>query len=210
MNILIIKKIMKAKIRQIKPSYLLMISCLLISGHSQAAKSDLTKEITIKSQRQAADLKNKIASYLDNVSITQGTIAITADIVKVYSTTDKITGIKQDTYLAKGKPATFEQQLEDGSLIQLQADEVTYLPTSNTITVSGNAVVKQAGSEVSGNKISYNLLTEQLEAQSLNNQSVTTVLKPTVLKKQKEFHEQSKLDEPIKQGDVIKDGQSVK
>lgn len=204
MNALFIRKMMKtnlsrftfkANIFTANTFKVLALTCsLVIFNPAQAAKKDLEQEITIKSQRQSADLKNKIASYLDNVSIRQGSISITADVVKVFSIVDKKSGEKNDTYLAKGKPAIFQQKLEDGSLIKLQADEITYIPNSNTIKISGNALVKQAGSEVSGNEISYNTLSEKLEAQSADNQSVTTVLQPTILKKQKETHEKSKVD----------------
>lgn len=196
MNVLFINNMMKANLTKGTLKVLALTCGLIFLSSAQAAKKDLEQEITIKSQRQAADLKNKIASYLDNVSIRQGSISITADIVKVFSIVDKKTGEKSDTYLAKGKPAIFQQKLEDDSLISLQADEITYNPNSNIITISGNALVKQAGSEVSGNKITYNTLTEQLEAQSANNQSVTTVLQPTILKKQKETHEKSKDKKP--------------
>ena len=202
MNVLPIKKMMKTN-PIISTFKMLAVTCsLLLLTNAQAATKDLEQEITIKSQRQAADLKNKIASYLDNVSIRQGSISITADIVKVFSLIDKKSGEKNDTYLAKGKPAIFQQKLEDGSLIKLQADEITYNPNSNMITISGNALVKQAGSEVSGNEITYNTLSEKLEAQGANNQSVTTILQPTILKKQKETHDKSKAEKTI---DVIKE-----
>jgi len=199
MNALFIKNMMKANLSRINCKRntfkVFALSCSLIFfSPAQAAKKDLEQEITIKSQRQAADLKNKIASYLDNVSIRQGSISITADIVKVFSVVNEQNGEKNDTYLAKGQPAIFQQKLEDGSLIKLQADEITYNPNSNMITITGNALVKQAGSEVSGNEITYNTLSEKLEAQSAHNQSVTTVLQPTVLKKQKETHEKSKTE----------------
>ena len=210
MNTLFIKKMMKVNLKEslrspifkgtFKCSFNNIFSAIAISSslfllaNAHAAKNDLEQEITIKSQRQSADLKNKIASYLDDVSINQGSIDITADIVKVFSTLDKKTGEENDTYLAKGKPAIFQQKLEDGSLISLQADEITYIPTFNMITVSGNALVKQAGSEVSGDEITYNTSSEKLEAKSANNQSVTTILQPTALKKQKEFHEESKAE----------------
>lgn len=139
-----------------------------------AAKIDLEKEIVIKSKRQAGDLKNKIASYLDDVLITQGSLSIQADLVQVYSQPEQ----DKQTYLAKGQPAVFEQALEDGSKITLQADEIKYEPSINTITISGNALLKQAGSEVTGSKIIYNTLTEQLEAESNSDESVTTILKP--------------------------------
>ena len=103
---------------------------------ANAAKKDLNQEITIKSKRQSADLKNKIASYLDDVSIDQGSISILADIVQVYSQVNDKTGEKSDTYIAKGEPAIFKQQLEDGSLISLQANEIKYQPDQYIITIS--------------------------------------------------------------------------
>lgn len=190
-----IKKLMNIKFNtklittlSVKLKFLTGSVLILVSTFNtvQAAKKDFGQEITIKSQRQAADLKNKIASYLEDVNIRQGSILITADLVQVFSEKDLNSGDKADTYLAKGKPAVFQQELEDGSLISLQADEIKYLPHLNIITISGNAVVKQAGSEVSGSKITYNTLSEKLEAESENNQAVTTVLQPTILKKQKD------------------------
>ena len=155
-----------------------------LSAPLLAAKKDLTQEITIKSKRQSADLKNKIASYLDEVNISQGTISIVADIVQVYSGIDNNTKEKSDTYLAKGDPAIFQQALEDGSLISLQANEIKYQPDLHIITVSGNAQVKQAGSKVTGETITYNTLSEKLEAISRNDDSVTTVLQPAQIKAQ--------------------------
>lgn len=156
-----------------------------MSPLANAIKKDLQQEVTIKSKRQAADLKNKISSYLDEVNITQGSISITADIVQVFSRFDKTLNTNTDTYLAKGKPAVFKQQLEDGSLITLQANEIKYQPHLNIIIISGNALLKQAGSEVRGSKIVYNTLTEQLEAESNQDEIVTTILQPAALKNKK-------------------------
>ncbi len=183
------------KINQIKSigvSLLLASSLLSFAGSVQAAKKDLSQEITIKSKRQSADLKNKIASYLEDVSIRQGSIAITADIVQVFSNTDAKTGEKVDTYLAKGKPALFQQQLEDGSSISLQANEIKYQPDHHIITVSGNAQVKQAGSKVTGETITYNTLSEKLEAEGSSDNSVTTILQPAQIKAQQEKNNKSK------------------
>ena len=140
----------------------------------QAKEHDTKQEITIKSNKQAGDLKNKIISYLDNVSITQGSLSITADLVQVLRQTES----NEDIYVAKGSPATFSQHLDDGSLIRLQADKITYEPGINTIKIIGNAVLSQEGSEVRGHKITYNTLTEQLQAESDPQTSVTTILKP--------------------------------
>jgi len=171
-------------IKKLSKGVLLTSLFLILSAPVNAAKKDLTQEITIKSGRQSADLKNKIASYLDEVSINQGSISILADIVQVYSQINEKTNEKSDTYLAKGKPATFKQQLEDGSLISLQANEIKYQPDLHIITVSGNAEVKQAGSKVTGETITYNTSSEKLEAISSDNNSVTTILQPAQIKAQ--------------------------
>ena len=172
--------------KKLSKGLLLTSLFFILAAPVNAAKKDLTQEITIKAKRQSADLKNKIASYLDEVSINQGSISIEADIVQVYSQTDNQTNEKSDTYLAKGKPAVFKQQLEDGSLISLQANEIKYQPDLHIITVSGNAQVKQAGSQVTGETITYNTSSEKLEAISSDNDSVTTILQPAQIKAQQD------------------------
>ena len=173
-------------IKTLSTSILLTSLFLGLTASAHAAKKDLNQEITIKSKRQSADLKNKIASYLDDVSINQGSISISADIVQVYSNANDDAAEKFDVYIAKGKPAVFQQQLEDGSLISLQANEIKYQPDQYTITVSGNAQVKQAGSKMNGDIITYNTLNEKLEGQSNNDEHVTTILQPAQIKAQKD------------------------
>ena len=174
-----------------------LFTLLTFSIAVDAANKDLTQEITIKSKRQSVDIKNKVASYLDDVSISQGSISIVADRVQVYSETDKITGEKYDIYLAKGKPAIFKQQLEDNSFISLQAHEIKFQPNQNIITVSGNAQVKQSGSQVTGDVITYNTLSEKLEAQSNNNESVTTILQPAQIKAQQKNNQLTTQDDEL-------------
>ncbi|WP_286271408.1 lipopolysaccharide transport periplasmic protein LptA [Thalassotalea hakodatensis] len=161
----------------------LHISLLLLSMsvstvfNVNAAKIDLQQEISIDASRQAADLKNKIFSYIDNVVIKQGSLVINADLVQVITATETDT----KTYIAQGKPATFKQTLEDGTHIYLQADEIKYEPAKNTVTISGNAELRQEGSKVNGSVITYNFLTEQVLAKSENDQRVKTVLQPKQL-----------------------------
>ena len=164
----------KLSIKKPLAKLLLTASALGFIPLTMAEKSDFEQEITIKSIRQSGDLKNKIISYLDDVIITQGSLVIHADLVQVL----KKQGTDDDIYIAKGQPATFEQLLEDGTPIKLEADEIIYEANENTIVISGNARLSQEGSEVTGSKIIYNTLTERLEAESYSNDTVTTVLKP--------------------------------
>lgn len=160
--------------KKLKDSLLVLLLSSLASSNAFAKKIDINQELSIDASRQAADLKNKIFSYIDNVVIKQGTLIIKADLVQVITAAD--TGEK--TYIAKGQPATFEQILEDGKPINLQANEIRYEPSLNTITISGNALLKQDGSEVSGSKITYNSETEYVNAESNANDKVKTVIQP--------------------------------
>ncbi|WP_371376691.1 lipopolysaccharide transport periplasmic protein LptA [Thalassotalea aquiviva] len=151
---------------------LIGLTVILASPITVAWDKDLDQEIVIVAKRQSSDLKNKVANYIEDVKITQGSLTIEADLVQVAQNGDG----DNKSYLAKGKPARFSQLLEDGQLIELKANEISYSPSTNTITIKGNASVSQEGSMVRGDIITYNTETEQLTAES--SESVTTILKP--------------------------------
>ena len=150
-----------------------MLSGTLLSS-AFAEKFDISQKIEIDASKQAADLKNKIFSYIDNVVITQGSLIIHADLVQVLTQT----GSEEKTYIAKGKPATFEQTLADGTPLNLQADEIRYEPGNNLVIISGNALLQQEDSEVSGSKITYNIDTQYVNAESKNNERTKTIFQP--------------------------------
>lgn len=152
--------------------------CLILSGtifsSVAAEKFDITQKIEIDASRQAADLKNKIFSYIDNVVITQGSLIIQADLVQVLTKSES----EEKTYIAKGKPATFKQTLADGTPLNLQADEIRYEPGNNLVIISGNALLRQEGSEVSGSRITYNIETQYVNAESKTNERTKTIFQP--------------------------------
>jgi lipopolysaccharide export system protein LptA len=150
-----------------------MLSGTLFSS-AFAEKFDISQKIEIDASRQAADLKNKIFSYIDDVVITQGSLIIRADIVQVLTQS----GSEEKTYIAKGKPATFNQTLADGTPLTLQADEIRYEPGNNLVIISGNALLQQEDSEVSGSRITYNIDTQYVNAESKTNERTKTIFQP--------------------------------
>jgi len=169
----------KPSIKRIKSSLIFAGLALGLAFSAQAEKADLNKEINISGARTAGDLKNKIFSYIDDVVITQGTLIINADLVQIHTDIKS----KEKTYIAKGSPATFKQTLDDGTPIYLQANEIKYEPSQNTVIIAGNAELRQEGSKVNSNTITYNFETEQVHADSDENNRVKTVLQPKVLDK---------------------------
>lgn len=185
----------KQFIKNMPHKLLLGIALVFPLATSVAEEADFKQEIVIVAKKQSSDLKNKIASYMEDVKITQGTLSIEADVVKV--TNQEGTELKN--YLATGKPARFSQILDDGQKIELQADEVSYSPATQTITIKGNASVSQEGSMVKGDIITYNIATEQLSAESAS--TVTTILKPEVKSEVKEETQdvESKINNAVEQ-----------
>ena len=163
----------KPFIKKLTASLILLNSIMLTAPIFAEEKPNFEQEILISANRQAGDLKNKIASYIGDVVIKQGTLIITADSVKIYQ--EKV---DEEVYIAKGKPAKLEHILADGSKISLQADEIKYEPAIHSIVISGNALLQQAGSEVKGSRITYNTLTEQLDAVGNQNEKTSTILQP--------------------------------
>jgi lipopolysaccharide export system protein LptA len=172
----------KQFIKKILINLIVLPTICLPALTTYAAKTDSERDISISAKRQESDLKNKIASYVGNVEISQGSLLIKADIVQVFNKTKST----EKTYLAKGNPAIFQQLLEDDTPIILEANSIRYEPGLNMITIEGNAKLSQEGSEVKGSKITYNTLTEQLEAESNENDAVTTILKPQLIEDKQE------------------------
>ena len=158
----------------LKTSLLFLILSNIVFFPALAEKFDITQKIEIDASRQAADLKNKVFSYIDNVVITQGTLIIRADLVQVLTQA----GTEQKTYIAKGKPATFTQTLTDGTPLSLQANEIRYDPNNSMVIISGDAILRQDDSVVSGSKITYNIETQFVNAESKSNERTKTIFQP--------------------------------
>ena len=62
---------------------LILIFIVLMSHFLYAEQNDFTQPITIKSVSQFVDGLNDVAVYKDNVVITQGSLNITADEVRM-------------------------------------------------------------------------------------------------------------------------------
>ena len=99
----------KPFIKKLKNSLIGITACAILMPVVNAEKFNVDQEIKISSSRQAADLKNKIFSYIDNVIISQGSLTINAELVQVITQNES----DNKVYIAKGSPATFEQTLEE-------------------------------------------------------------------------------------------------
>lgn len=158
----------------------------LASPLSFAVESDLKQEIKIEAAGQFADIKNKQVVYQGPVSVRQGTLAINADELSATQKDGKT------ILIAKGKPATYSQILENNLPAKASAYEIQYDLSEKILTLVGKAQVEQGDSKVSAEKIIYDIEKQQLKAQGNQQKTdrVITVIKPENFEQQLQELEQ--------------------
>ena len=165
-----------------KPFTHLLIASVLsscLTASVLAGEDDFEQPIKVDARSQFVDGKNKLSVFKGDVHITQGTLVIDADEVEV----DASAGEGKEVFIARGQPATYSQQLDDGQQVVAKANEIRYQVSERTISLDGNAELVRDTSSVSGNSIIYDMAREQLLAESSddNNGRVTTVFRPESL-----------------------------
>ena len=156
--------------------YNIVVLALLMSTSAFALESDFKANVVVNAKRQEVFIKQNRVVFYDNVEVTQGTILINANQLTVLSSGSKGTEIM----VAKGKPATFYQELDDGKKINAEANEIRYELGRKQLTLTGKALLRQADSEVKSNKIIYLIDKQEMIAESGSNASdrVITIFTP--------------------------------
>lgn len=167
-----------------KPFIPLATSLLLsfLVSTASATESDFNKPIKVDSKSQFVDGKNKTSLFKNDVRISQGSLSIMADEVEVIASD----GEGREIFVARGKPASYSQKLEDGSPVTAKANEIRYEVVNRTISLSGSAELKQDTSMVKGDFITFDMTTEQLLAtggEDGKGGRVTTVFTPEAIRK---------------------------
>lgn len=136
-------------------------------------KADFEQDIFIDSEEEWFDIQNRIAVFDKNAVITQGTLKITADHIEVAEQQGN------RTFTATGTPATYQQQLDDGSMMQAEAETIFYDEQAQQLRMLGNVKVSQANKEISGAELVYDFATQQLRARRGDdeNERVTTIFR---------------------------------
>lgn len=156
--------------------YKIFLLTLLMSNSAFALESDFEENVVVNAKRQEVFIKENRVIFYDNVVVTQGTILIHADKLTVLSSNGKGT----EVMIATGNVATFYQELDDGKKINAESNEIRYELGKKRLTLTKNARLRQADSEVKGNKIIYQIDKQEMIAESGNNESdrVITIFTP--------------------------------
>ena len=138
--------------------------------------NDFNEPVFLDSKSQALDGKKKTSIFTDNVVITQGSLELLADRVEL----DATAGKRKEVIMASGKPASYKQRKDDGSMVEAKANEIIYSVASRTISLKGNASITQNEVKVTGDSIVFDMAKEQILASTDDGskESVRTVISP--------------------------------
>ncbi|MCJ8270150.1 MAG: lipopolysaccharide transport periplasmic protein LptA [Psychrosphaera sp.] len=161
---------------------------LLATGPALATKEDLDQPIEIDSVNQRIDLKNNISIFEKKVSITQGSLSIKAELLKVHRSNQQ----GSELFIATGNPATYSQTLDDGKVISAQANNIRYDVKTRSLVISGDAVLRQNDSVVTGKTIRYSLDKQELFAEGTDGKPTSTILYPKKTPNTSQKQEQKK------------------
>ncbi|MBQ8706886.1 MAG: lipopolysaccharide transport periplasmic protein LptA [Succinivibrionaceae bacterium] len=154
----------------------------------EARQSDLKERITIDSDSQQADMNDEHIVFVSNVVISQGTIRITADRVEVFRENKaKNQHSRLQALGSDGRPAVYEELLDDGTRVHAEGRTLSYDLTDKFILVEGGAYVRKHDNEIRGSRITYDMRKSQMNATSSPGAGrVHTVLIPEQLEQKKE------------------------
>lgn len=120
-----------------------------------ALESDRQQPINIDADQGSLDQKNQVTIFSGNVIVTQGSINLHADKVRLSKDAQGNQIIN-----AEGRPVRFGQQLEEKGYVEGEGSRVEYSSATNVVKILGNAQVKRGGDLAKGEAISYNTRTE--------------------------------------------------
>ncbi|HHW4678377.1 MAG TPA: lipopolysaccharide transport periplasmic protein LptA [Xylella sp.] len=146
---------------------------LLLTPFSAATKtSDRNQPMTIDSAAQEGSMlsTNGKARYSGNVIIQQGTLEAHADTAEVF-----LKNGEMDRIVLIGKQATLKQEMDDGSSVRGQADNIDYKIKEGIVILTGNYKVESPKGNNTGQRMVYNTRTGDMRSGNDGTRVRTTI-----------------------------------
>lgn len=155
------------------------LSFSLVAANPVFAKTaDFAQPIDVKADRSEYDEKAGIQSLIGNVRITQGTMLILADQIKVELKDNKLSVIVGD-----GSPIEFSQENDAGEIVTGRCDSITYDAANGRLTLKGNATLTEPKQSLSSEQIIFDSITQTVVAEGGSSGQVSITLQPPEQKK---------------------------
>jgi len=154
-----------------------LLIMLLACQPTLANTQDRYEAISVKADNSVYDEKAGTQELSGNVEITQGSMSITADNIKIELRDGKLYRIS-----GLGKPIRFQQRDDSNQIMRGQSNRIAYDVDTSEITFEGDALFEKPGQKLSGHTIRYNMQNLTFKAagtdQSGSKGRVNIVLQP--------------------------------
>lgn len=166
---------MRPRVASITATMALCMAPCLLPLPVMALPTDRDQPLQVAADSARFDEKTGIATYKGAVVIRQGTLEVRADDLVI--TVDKDGNVTST--IAKGKPARYQQQTDPKKgLVMAEASRIDYDLKNETITLTGQARLRQDGASFQGATIVYAIARQQVEAKGDSESRVQLVLPP--------------------------------
>lgn len=127
---------------------------------AQALDSDRQQPLKIVADTAVIDEKDGTALYTGNVVLTQGTLRIAADSLKIRTENGKV-----DIVMAEGDPALFSQVPEPNQAeVIAKAKNIDYMVRDQKLLLKRKASIVQGENIFRGEEIVYEIQSQRLQA----------------------------------------------
>lgn len=141
-------------------AYLLAcVTALAPGAASQALTSDREQPVRIEADRVTLDEGRGVSLYEGRVQLTQGSLRLTADRVRVFTADKKLSRIE-----AEGDLAVLETRTDDGREVRAEARRMEFQAAKRSIILLEQARLQQGPNQFASERIVYDLEREIVNA----------------------------------------------
>jgi len=138
-------------------------SQLLLSNVASARQDDFSKPIDVRADRSQYDEQAGLQTLSGNVEITQGTIRIEADEIRITLQDNRLSRID-----GTGSPIRFYQENDAGEPVTGEAASIRYDAVAGNLILEGNATLSQPRQELASERIEFDSLTQTVKADGVS------------------------------------------
>lgn len=146
---------------RIPAASLFLVAALAVPMGAAAKSSDRNQPLDVDAGGSDCSVSDERLPCLltSGVTITQGTLEIQATRADLRRSSGEFQRV-----ILNGGPVKMKQQMDDGGWVDATAAQADYNMTSDTVVLTGNAVVNQPGQgKIEGQRIVYNMGTGRVQ-----------------------------------------------
>lgn len=137
----------------------LLVCFCLHSLVCHADPADQNQPVRIQADRVTLDERQAVSVYEGNVVVTQGTMRLNAETVRVFADRRRL-----DRIVAEGNLVEFFQKTAKGEEVRAQAKQMEYRTEDQMVILLGSAKLTQGPNSFASERIEYNTVSAVVNA----------------------------------------------